>query len=123
MANILIADDNEFSKQVLIDILEIDGHNVFAASDGKEAVLIYEREEIDLIITDIAMPAMNGLELITQIKKFNPAAKIIAMTGGDSAPVNSLSVAKEMGASYTLMKPFKPVQILDAVSLLLNSKA
>jgi YesN/AraC family two-component response regulator len=76
---------------------------------------LLQHEEVDLILVDIYMPDMDGLELIPILRKTRPASKIIAITAG-SGEKNYLDIAKHLGAHDTLMKPFSRQELLDAVS-------
>jgi YesN/AraC family two-component response regulator len=74
-----------------------------------------------IVITDIIMPDKEGIEMITELKRDYPRIKIIAMSGGGrSGPQNYLEMAKHLGASRTLAKPFKHSDLIGAVQELLN---
>src|SRR4051812_5710222 len=83
------------------------GHQVATASNGKAALEILEKTEVDLILTDIVMPDMEGLALTRAVRKMNKSAKIIAMSGGGRGSADDyLTLAKTFGAAATLEKPF-----------------
>jgi CheY-like chemotaxis protein len=75
----------------------------------------HARQEVDLILVDILMPDMDGLQLIPLLRETRPACKIIAMSGG-LGERDYLDTAKRLGANDTLKKPFSPQDLLDAVS-------
>jgi CheY-like chemotaxis protein len=75
---------------------------------------------VDLILVDIFMPDMDGLEVIQLIRKTRPACKIIAIIGKPGA-TNNLDIAKHLGAHDTLMKPFSLQELQDAVATQLQS--
>ena len=82
MARILIIDDDEQVRRYLRKILEAQGHEVVAASDGKLGIELCREEPTDLIITDIFMPEKEGLETIGELRRDYPDVKIIAISGG-----------------------------------------
>ena len=79
---ILVVDDNDAFRESVFDILEIDGYTVVEAEDGEKALRIIKKEHVDLVITDILMPEVEGNELVFEIKKLRPELKVIGMTGG-----------------------------------------
>jgi DNA-binding response OmpR family regulator len=79
-----------------------------------------EHQDVDLILVDIFMPDMDGLEVIQLLRKTRPACKIIAITGKPGA-TNNLDIAKHLGAHDTLMKPFSLQELLVAVATQLQS--
>ena len=114
MATILIIDDEEGIRALLHTTLEAAGHEVVEAGNGRVGLDLYRLRPTDLIITDILMPELNGLDLILALTRQFLHAKVIAMTGG-GAETNVLDVAKLLGARRTFQKPFSMTQLLDAV--------
>jgi two-component system response regulator (stage 0 sporulation protein F) len=110
MGNILIVDDERSVRTLLRAALETDRHHVFEASNGRRALECYRNTSVDLIITDLAMPAMDGFDLISELCSSFLDVKIIAMTGGAG-----LAKAKLLGARHTLKKPFPLESLLSAV--------
>jgi len=91
------------------------------AGNGREALAEYRLRPADLVLTDIVMPDMEGLETIGELRRLNPAAKIIAMSGGGHWEFKDiLLAAKRLGAHRTLAKPFKLHDLLDAVRAVLS---
>ena len=82
MARILVIDDDYQVREMLRDTLEIAGYEVEVASDGREGLKLYHNRPTDMIITDIIMPNMDGLETITELQRNFPDTKIIAFSGG-----------------------------------------
>ena len=113
MARILIVDDDEADRIVLSTILERAGHETFLAKDGREAVSMFGATEIDVIVTDLQMPEMHGLELISVLRAVSPRPAIIAISGTGR---DQLDMAQTVGADETLMKPVRPDELLNAVS-------
>lgn len=117
MANILIIDDDEHMRDMLLLLLERHNHSVMSASNGKVAENMCEQLTFDLVITDILMPVQEGMETIVMLKYFFPKIKIIAMTGGGKTnPEIYLEIARKLGAHFTLEKPFKHEEIIYAVN-------
>lgn len=112
---ILIAEDSAFMRKVLVDILTAGGFNsVFEASDGKEALDIYEREKPDLVLLDLIMPNIDGMDVLKQI---GFAANVMVITAVNQQ--KSLDKATELGAKDYIVKPFDRRQVLDKVKALL----
>jgi CheY-like chemotaxis protein len=119
MATILCIDDEESVRRLFQVALEGAGYRVLIAESGQHGLRLLEHQEVDLILVDIFMPDMDGLEVIQLLRKTRPASKIIAISGR-SGHMNHLDIAKHLGAHDTLMKPFSLQELLDAVSLQLN---
>jgi len=110
MAKILVADDSQFMRTTLKDILTEDGHEVIEAADGKEALEQFEAEKPDLILLDIIMPEVDGMEVL---KKIGKTAKIIVISAvGQEKMVDD---AKELGALDYIVKPFDNKKVLEVV--------
>lgn len=121
MAHILVVEDQPSFANALHDALELVGHEVWTALDGKTGMEIYEQNAIDLVITDVMMPEQDGLEIIQQLRRRTPRPKIIAMSGGGRyGMVQVLQVAKVLGADATLVKPFPWQELVDTVNELLE---
>ncbi len=112
MARILIVDDDEADRIVLGTILERAGHEAFFAEEGEEALSEYGGHAIDIIVTDLQMPRVHGLELITVLKDLSPRPAIVAISGTGS---DQLDMAQAVGAHATLTKPVDPAELLNAV--------
>ena len=97
-------------------MLETEGYEVLAASNGKEGIRIYRENPTDLIIADIIMPEKEGIEMIMDLKKDFPNVKIIAIFGGGQIDAEKyFHTAKLLGAKFTFAKPFERKELLDAV--------
>ena len=79
---ILVVDDDPVMRESVCDILEIENYKVIEAGDGIDGLPIVKKEHVDLVITDILMPQVDGNELVFKLKKFRPDLKVIGMTGG-----------------------------------------
>jgi len=115
MATILIIDDKDSVRMVYQMALEMAGYRVLTAENGNQGLRLLEHQEVDLILVDIFMPEMDGLELIPLLRKTRPANKIIAISGR-SDQSNHLDTAKYLGAHATLKKPLNLQELLHAVS-------
>jgi CheY-like chemotaxis protein len=115
MSNILIVDDDKHLREVIERLLTLRGHQVHSAGNGKGALAVIEQRQIDLVITDILMPDMDGYELIAALRKRSAPPRIIAMSGG-SGRLDSeylLRVARSMKVDKLLEKPLT-LAIIDA---------
>ena len=122
MADILIIDDEPGVLRVLRKILEGVGHVVTEAPDGEVALRQYQGEPADLVITDIFMPGMDGIEFLVHIRNTFPDARVLAMSGGGLLSRDqALSDAALLGADQILQKPFSRDEVLEAVDKTLVS--
>lgn len=122
MADILIIDDEPGVLRVLRKILEGVGHSVTEAPDGEVALRHFEGKPADLVITDIFMPGMDGIELLMHIRNTFPDARVLAMSGGGLLSRDqALSDAALLGADQILQKPFSKDEVLEAVNRTLAS--
>lgn len=122
MALIMIVDDDPMIRKMLTQAFIDENYDVISAPDGKTALRKFSTEDIDVVITDIIMPDMEGIETIRELRKIKPDAKIIAFSGGGSiSPEGYLKVASSMGAQYTFQKPISIKELSKAVKDLLDS--
>ena len=120
MARILVIEDDGMLRSMLKQMLEHECHDVLVASDGLEASRLYQKNPLDLIITDVLMPEKDGLEVIMEIRAKMPQVKIIAISGGGRiSHTDYLVAARRLGAQKTLSKPFVRRDLLDALKELL----
>lgn len=116
MSQILLVEDETPFAEAIQQALTRFGHAVVLARDGKEALKLYDPEVFSLVITDLIMPDMDGVELITALSRVDPAVRIIAMSGGGrNGPQTYLKVAERVGAVKTIVKPFTFDELLEAV--------
>ena len=114
MAKILIIEDVDEARNSIRRTLEMDGYDVITAPDGKKGLNLIQGDAPDLVITDILMPEMEGLETIQKIAKSKPNLPVIVMTGSIGTPY--LQAGLHFGAVYGLYKPFTPEKLLSAVT-------
>jgi len=114
---ILVVDDNDQIRGMLRLMLETAGHEVSDAANGKSALHLQKTIPADLVITDIIMPEMEGIELIINIRKIDPRVKIIAISGGGKIdPYLCLDIAGQLGADRILQKPFSQATLMSIIS-------
>ena len=114
MASILIIEDEEPVRILLRSALEAAGYDVREAPNGRDGLALYRERPADLIITDIRMPEMNGLEMILQLTREFLNAKVIAVSGAQEEE-SVLDTAKLLGARQIFHKPLCVEQLLRAV--------
>lgn len=121
MQKILIIDDEPAVRKLMRYLLEKENFEVIEASDGIQGVKSYKEHEPDLVITDLIMPEKEGLEIIQDIKKLKPDAKIIAISGGGVVdPEMYLGLALKFGAAKTFAKPFDNQVLIKTIRSLLS---
>jgi DNA-binding NtrC family response regulator len=110
---ILIAEDEENILNLLERLLKKNGYVTYGAKNGKEALDIAKSKEIDIVITDIRMPEMDGITLIKEIKKMDPCIEVIVMTA--FASVDTAIEAVRIGARDYIRKPFDIDEVINAI--------
>jgi CheY-like chemotaxis protein len=131
MAHILVVDDELANREVMLDVLRDAGHTVHAANNGAGALAQLETEPCDLLVTDMFMPIMDGIELITRSRELYPQLPIVAISGGDwaghtgrLADINfRLADAGFMGTVETVHKPYDVEDLTRAVDRALGHTA
>ncbi len=119
MARILLVDDASFMKLVEKEILEKNGHTIIAeAANGQEAIERYDEHKPDVVIMDIKMPEVNGIEALLKIKENDPEARVI-MVSALGEP-RFIKKAIELGAADFVVKPFKRERIVEAIEKVVN---
>jgi len=122
MPSILIADDDAAVRRFLRTVLEGGGHEVWEASNGKEAEELIRRTKFDLAIIDLVMPEREGLETIQSLTKEHPGLRIIAMSGFPGGHLGAmLQIAQRLGAKASLPKPSSAETVLETVQRVLGT--
>jgi CheY-like chemotaxis protein len=116
VARILVIDDDASLRFLLRSMLERQGYSVIEADNGYDGLQCYWAELPDVVITDMQMPVMDGLELILALRRACPTAKIIAMSGGKQ----TLNLAQPL-TPWTFEKPLRTGQLLAAVQELVSA--
>jgi CheY-like chemotaxis protein len=119
MVDILIIDDEPQMRRLVTRILKGAGHAVHEAKDGQAGIKLFREVRPLLVITDIVMPDMEGIELIRTLRQEAPNLLILAISGGSNLALY-LRSATALGATAALPKPFAADELLTAVSDLLN---
>jgi len=117
MKRILVVDDNMMMRKLIINLFHKEGMICNEASNGIEALEKVSAAAFDLVVTDIIMPGMEGIEMIMQIKKEHPEMPIIAISGGKPY---YLYLAKKLGIDFVFTKPLNRNDFLTAVNASLN---
>jgi CheY-like chemotaxis protein len=118
MADIVVIDDEPRYRRLIAQVLTGVGHEVRQAADGAEGLATCLERTPDLVITDIVMPRMEGIETILQLTRQRPGIAVLAISGAEPASVY-LRAATALGAAASLPKPFTVEQLLAAVDGLL----
>ena len=117
MARILAIDDDEAIRLVLRDALMREGHQVYVARNGEEALKLLEDHPCELVITDIVMPGKEGIETIVELRRSHPEVRIIALSGaGSGGGDDYLRFAEKLGAMRTLAKPMRISDLREVVN-------
>jgi DNA-binding response OmpR family regulator len=117
MPRILIVDDDAVIRELLAYVLKQEGYEVIEATNGAEGLQKYQAEPTDLVITDLMMPGMDGLELLKELRRVVPTPALIAISGDQAA----LMQAREL-TSHTFAKPLSIEQVLAAVQVLVAER-
>jgi CheY-like chemotaxis protein len=119
MARILVVDDQVSVCAAIRALLESRGHTVVVAEGGHKAARAIEAFAFDVMLVDIIMPELDGLDSIRLFRDSAPAVPIIAMSGyafhGGSSDQDYFRMATDLGAARCLQKPFKPRDLIDAI--------
>ena len=117
MATILVSDDDARTLSAVTMILQNEGHEVIVAENGKEAMRILANRPADLILSDLTMPEMDGIELLIRLHEDFPGVPMLAMSdGGSMAKGELLENASLLGAVGMIEKPFTAEGLVEAVS-------
>jgi DNA-binding response OmpR family regulator len=122
MPYILVIDDDEQMNAMLCQMLTEAGHHPLSAANGREAVRLLEKHDVKLVVTDILMPDMDGVELILKMRFQKTAPAIIAISGGGRYhdAKACLAWAQNMGIKNTFAKPINRTKFLAKVKQLMK---
>ena len=123
-ATILLVEDEELLRAGVQEVLEIQGYKVITAPDGEQALACLAAQTVDLIITDLVMPKMDGVDFVKQLRKIKPDLPVIVVSGStrnimQRYGIDSIQVP---GANASLPKPFKSVDLIEQVRQLLVAR-
>ncbi len=119
MSRILVLEDERTTRHFLSKVLRAAGHEVRTASDGMKALGLLRSQRFDLLLLDIWLPGMSGLELLDRLPDRHPAPKVIVMTSDDT-PETVLRAIRKRAYRYVL-KPVRPEELTEYVSLALSA--
>ena len=119
MGKILVVNDQFGVRSLLVSIFQDDGHEVKMAANGEAALSLLSSFEPDLIMLDMKIPGMDGIETLEKIRVSGCRAAVIMMTGGDDP--HNVEQAKELGILGYLAKPFDLFELRERVKEILNS--
>ncbi|MFM8863746.1 MAG: response regulator transcription factor [Limnohabitans sp.] len=117
MTTILLVDDEDLLREGVREILEMSDYTVIEARDGEEALSLFAINNVDLVISDIVMPNMDGVDFVSRLRESFPDVPILTISGG-SRVVSArfgLDSALLSGANASLTKPFNAKQLLEQV--------
>jgi CheY-like chemotaxis protein len=122
LKSIIVVDDDPAVRRVAARILAEEGFRVLEASDGDEAIRLAERHgpDIGLVVTDIVMPRLNGIELLERLSRIQPALPVVLMSGYTSTELMGRALVVPCGV---LRKPFAPEALIDEVRRCLATAA
>lgn len=122
MARVLVIDDEKTIRWMFRELLELQGHQVAEAPDGKAGLERYRARPADLVIVDLRIPEPEGLHIIMELRRLDPGCKIIAISAGSrDGALDLLPAAKTAGAQRTFHKPFNLDEMETAIRELLGS--
>jgi len=119
MRSVVVVEDDAVPREVVRLALTGAGYEVHALEDGSQTVGLAETHDALVVVTDVFMPGCDGIEVLRDMRRRLPHAKVIAISGGSPAiGMDALATAKMLGADATLKKPFKPAEIVLLVNTL-----
>jgi two-component system, chemotaxis family, chemotaxis protein CheY len=120
MGKILIVDDSNLSRRLLRRLLEPAGHLVIEASDGMTALEQYALEQPDMVLLDMTMIGMHGLDVLHQLRQLDPHARVVAASADVQSSTRAM-VMSEGGLGF-ITKPFVAGEVLSAIQTALEAK-
>ncbi len=122
---ILIVDDDDNVRKMLVRGLTLLGHEVISADNGRTALEVLAETGVDLVMTDMFMPEMDGFEFLKELRLRLPDVPAIALSGGGTGMPGDifLRVARKLGVFCTLQKPFSLTEVSMAIDALLQQQA
>jgi two-component system, chemotaxis family, chemotaxis protein CheY len=121
MKHILIVDDSNLARRTLRQIIERSGYSVEEAKDGHEALEKYYLRRPDLVLLDIVMADMDGLQVLQKLKQMDPKAEVVVASADIQTATQA--EARAAGAAGYLTKPFNSPQVLETISTVLAQAA
>ncbi len=124
-ATILLVEDEELLRAGVQEMLEIQGFRVISAPNGQEALACLTSAHIDLVVTDLVMPQMNGIDFVQQLRQIRPDVPVIVVSGSTRNIMQRFGIdnIQVPGANASLSKPFKSIDLLAQIRQLLEARA
>lgn len=113
---ILIVDDSESIREVVSFTLENEGYHVLVGVDGQDALKFFDGQEIELLITDLHMPNMDGIDLIKEVRKMEAYQRMPILFLTTESQAQKKQDAKDAGATGWIIKPFVPAKLIAAIN-------
>ena len=125
MSTILLVEDEVLLREGVQEMLEVNGFKVIGAGDGIEALEWLEQVPVSLIISDLVMPKMNGVDFVEQVRIKYPDLPVVITTGSPGSVMSRLGIDSIQipGATASIMKPFKSGDLLALVKQILADAA
>ncbi len=125
MAKVLLAEDNKLVRFALSKLLRDSGHCVTEAHNGREAAAALQESRFDVVVTDVFMPEVDGIEFIRTLRKSHPDLKVLAISGGGALhpPEFAMGFASSLGANATMQKPVDSDAFLATIQSLVQPAA
>ncbi len=115
MSKILVIDDEPVVRELTVEILRRSGYKPHGVPSAKHALELLEQEPFDLVVSDVVMPEMTGVEFLYELRRHRPDLPVVLMTGGSKEPERTTR-AVELGATQLLYKPFSQDELNAAVA-------
>ena len=112
---ILVVDDEPVVREITIEILRRSGYSPQGVPSARRALALLDEEQFDLVVSDVVMPEMTGVELLYELRRRRPDLPVILMTGGSQEPERTTK-AVALGAAVLLYKPFSHAELREAVA-------
>ncbi|MBA2463301.1 MAG: response regulator [Actinobacteria bacterium] len=119
MRRILVVDDEQIVRDLTVQVLERAGYDVLSVACPKRALELVDTEDVDLVVSDVVMPGLSGVELLDEIRERRPGLPVVLMTGGSPEPERTTR-ALQLGASGIVYKPFSHAELCGAVEAALG---
>ncbi|PIT74807.1 response regulator [Limnohabitans sp. G3-2] len=123
-ATLLLVDDEELLRAGVQEMLEMSGYTVITATNGHEAMACLKQHAIDLVITDLVMPKMDGVDFVEQLRQSWPDVPVIVVSGSTRNIMQRYGIESIQvpGADASLSKPFKGVDLMSQIKALLEAR-
>ena len=118
---VLLVEDDEDNRELMTEVLEAAGYHVFSAAGGAEGLKALAEQEVDVVVTDLSMPGMGGLEMARAAKKIAPRVPVIVVTG--YAEREDVASARGREVDAVLVKPVDPDSLAAAVGDMARGRA